>query len=163
MAVKAFRNEYRFLSNFAPAEVEYNGIIFPSVENAYVAAKTDDKDIQLSLVDMTAGGAKKFGREQCLIRPNFESEKVQIMQNLLEQKFKNEYYRYLLYSTEDTELIEGNTWHDNFWGSCTCDSCGDKGKNTLGKLLMIIRSQIKNDKFDVIKGMKQIESIENKD
>ena len=161
MVVKSFRSEYRFLSNFAPAEVVYNGIMFSSVENAYVAAKTDDKEVQLEVAKLTAGGAKKFGREKCLIRANFEAEKVEIMRNLLEQKFKNEYYRYLLYSTGDAELIEGNTWHDNFYGSCTCDFCEDKGQNVLGKLLMIIRSQIKDEKFDVIDGMKQIEKLEN--
>lgn len=161
MKVKSFRKEYRFLSNFAPAEVEYNGIKFPSVEHAYVAAKTDNEDIQLELLKLTASEAKKYGREKCLIRADFEKEKVDIMRNLLEQKFKNEYYRYLLYSTEDSELIEGNTWHDNYFGSCTCDYCEDKGQNVLGKLLMIIRSQIKENKFDVVSGMEQIEKIEN--
>jgi hypothetical protein len=40
----SFHNEYRFLSNFYPAEVSFEGLVFPTVEHAYVAAKTTDID-----------------------------------------------------------------------------------------------------------------------
>ena len=43
------------------------------------------------------------------------------------------------------ELIEGNTWSDNFWGDCHCPKCrGIKGENNLGKLLMKIREDYKS-------------------
>ena len=40
----------------------------------------------------------------------------------------------------DATLIEGNHWHDNRWGDCTCERCSAKeGQNWLGKILMEIR------------------------
>jgi predicted NAD-dependent protein-ADP-ribosyltransferase YbiA (DUF1768 family) len=38
--IDRFDGEFAFLSNFAPCEVEFEGIIFPTVENAFQAAKT---------------------------------------------------------------------------------------------------------------------------
>jgi predicted NAD-dependent protein-ADP-ribosyltransferase YbiA (DUF1768 family) len=44
----------------------------------------------------------------------------------------------LLLATGDHELIEGNKWHDTFWG--VCDGIG---QNYLGKILMEIRTIFK--------------------
>ena len=45
-----------------------------------------------------------------------------------------------LVSTKDFELIEGNTWHDNYWGDCHCSRCKKIiGQNMLGTMLMEIR------------------------
>ena len=60
----------------------------------------------------------------------------------------------MLLSTGDVAIIEGNYWHDNFYGQCTCEKCAGKGKNKLGKLLMDIRSELNGTKkpnlFDVL-------------
>ena len=40
--------------------------------------------------------------------------------------------------TGDQELIEGNYWHDTFWGICD-----NKGENNLGKILMRVRTELK--------------------
>jgi hypothetical protein len=53
-----------------------------------------------------------------------------------------------LLATGDATLIEGNYWHDNYWGVCTCENCvsnGIVGRNRLGTLLMKVREEIKND------------------
>jgi len=42
-----------------------------------------------------------------------------------------------LLSTGEVELIEGNYWHDRFWGVCQ-----GQGENHLGRLLMQIRSEL---------------------
>ena len=48
-----------------------------------------------------------------------------------------------LKATGDATLIEGNHWHDNRWGKCTCDKCQNKeGQNWLGKILMEIRETL---------------------
>jgi predicted NAD-dependent protein-ADP-ribosyltransferase YbiA (DUF1768 family) len=49
----------------------------------------------------------------------------------------------MLLSTGDMELTEGNWWHDNFYGSCSCVKCGGKGQNNLGKILMDVRLNLK--------------------
>ena len=47
-------------------------------------------------------------------------------------------------TTGDAELIEGNTWHDNYWGVCSCSKCNGRGKNRLGKLLMKVREELRH-------------------
>lgn len=42
-----------------------------------------------------------------------------------------------LKATGDAILIEGNYWHDTFWGVCE-----GKGKNYLGKIIMKIRAEL---------------------
>ena len=66
------------------------------------------------------------------------------MEDYLTCKFAIPELREKLLATKDAELIEGNWWHDNFWGNCLCSKCKDiQGKNMLGKLLMKEREQIK--------------------
>ena len=37
-------------------------------------------------------------------------------------------------------LIEGNNWHDNYWGKCYCAKCTKiDGQNKLGAILMKLR------------------------
>ena len=65
------------------------------------------------------------------------------MTDFLHQKFVIRYFQEKLLSTKDRELIEGNFWHDNFWGDCSCKKCQDiEGGNRLGKLLMEIREVV---------------------
>lgn len=67
------------------------------------------------------------------------------MRQLLELKFNQPEFREKLLLTQDEDLIEGNWWHDNIWGDCSCPKCKDiPGKNRLGILLMEIRSQLQN-------------------
>jgi hypothetical protein len=76
------------------------------------------------------------------LRPNWDIIKVPIMYNLLRQKFSKDPLKNLLKITSDAPIVEGNYWHDNFWGSCTCSKCNNSGRNVLGILLMKIRKQI---------------------
>ena len=45
--INRFDGEFAFLSNFWECEVEFDGIVFPSVEHAYQAAKTHEVREQL--------------------------------------------------------------------------------------------------------------------
>jgi len=49
--INTFRGKYRFLSNFYYAEVNYEGIRYPTVEHAYQAAKTLSTDIRGGKID----------------------------------------------------------------------------------------------------------------
>lgn len=81
------------------------------------------------------------------MRPHWHLMKPWIMMVLVQCKFfQNHALKNLLVNTGDAELIEGNSWHDNFWGSCTCEKCVSMNKfNALGKILMDVRLQIKNN------------------
>lgn len=132
-----FDGEYRFLSNFWPCEIVYEGITYPSTEHYYVAMKTTDPELrkQASLVS-TSGKVKKFGR-MLVLRPDWDDVKLQVMEYALRQKFSKPELRAMLIATGDAELIEGNWWKDVYWG--VCDGVG---QNHLGRLLMKIRKEI---------------------
>lgn len=143
--INNFINQYAFLSNFYPVPVTLYNKMFPSVEHAYQAAKTTDDTLQKMiriLPKNQAGKAKKLG-QKLELRPGWEKVKVSLMRNLLRKKFSVEELKSRLDATKPEELVEGNYWHDNFWGDCQCQRCIDiKGKNTLGKLLMEIRDGV---------------------
>lgn len=128
--ITSFKDEYRFLSNFWPATVLFENILYPTVEHAYVAAKTLDRTTRLGIAAIsTPGKVKRVGRSLEL-RPDWELVKLTVMEDLLELKFMHADLRRMLQATAPRELIEGNTWGDTFWG--VCDGVGE---NHLGKLL----------------------------
>lgn len=140
--IDRFSGRYEFLSNFSRSKVFYDGYSYPSVEHAFQAAKTTDIDIRERMrLLKTPGEAKRFGREVSL-RRDWEDIKVDVMGQLLQGKFSDFMLARRLVATENQELVEGNNWHDNFWGVCTCSRCGRRGENHLGVLLMIIRGNI---------------------
>jgi predicted NAD-dependent protein-ADP-ribosyltransferase YbiA (DUF1768 family) len=93
-----------------------------------------------------AGHAKKRGRTVTL-KPNWdETERFKAMRTTLGYKFTGiPYLAKHLVDTGDAYLVEGNTWHDQVWGDCTCGrpSCAVPGKNYLGKLLMELREDLR--------------------
>jgi len=135
--IESFKGKYVFLSNFYPCPIYLLDEWYPSVEHAYQAAKTlnplERKDIRTA---RTAAGAKKAGR-RITLRPDWDQVKLDIMRDLLTQKFTDPVLRAALKATEDTELVEGNWWGDRFWGVCK-----GVGENHLGHLLMDIRDKI---------------------
>lgn len=135
-----FRGDYRFLSNFYPCEVEYEGIVYPSVENAFQAAKTLNNAERLQFTNVKPGIAKRLGRKVAL-RHDWEKVKVDIMKELLRKKFSQEPLKSKLLETGDRELEEGNRWNDRFWGICPPGS--GMGKNILGRLIMEIRGELR--------------------
>lgn len=138
MKIDLFTDQYLFLSNFAPVKVEFENEIYRSVEHAYQAAKTMDKDARANIrSSRTAARAKSVGR-YVKLRPYWSDLRIGIMHGLLVKKFSQEPFRTMLKNTGDAELIEGNNWNDTFWGQCS-----GKGENNLGKLLMKIRRTLK--------------------
>ena len=140
--VVSFTGTYKFLSNFYPCQVKLDGVVYSSVEHAYQAAKTLDlgerKPFHAHPLP-TAGQSKKMGRK-LKMRPDWESVKLRVMEDLLKQKFKDSSLQFQLLETGDADLVEGNTWGDSFWG---VDS-RKGGQNHLGKLLMQIRDSYKS-------------------
>jgi len=136
--IDSFTEDYRFLSNFFPAEITYQGDVYSSVEHAYQAAKTDDFGSRAKIRNAkTAGIAKRLGRHASL-RCDWETIKLSVMHELVLQKFQDKVLRVELLATDDRQLIEGNYWNDRFWGICR-----GRGENHLGKILMKVREQLK--------------------
>jgi ribA/ribD-fused uncharacterized protein len=151
--ITSFRDANRFLSNFWPAVVYFKdnveGRWYPTVEHAYQAAKSLDKRDRKEIAEAPKpGDAKRLGN-QVGIRHDWETVKLQIMEELVRQKF----FKYpelgaRLLATGNEELIEGNTWGDKFWGCVSKTNTSGKkewvGQNHLGKILMKIRDDYKN-------------------
>ncbi|MEJ2069329.1 MAG: NADAR family protein [Syntrophobacterales bacterium] len=146
-AIDDFEGDYAFLSNFTPAPVILEGVRYPTVEHAYQAAKTLEPGNREKIRQAsTPGLAKKLGRK-LEKRPDWPDLKVDIMRDLVRQKFEEQSdLKKRLLATGEIELVEGNTWHDNFWGECRCARCAAlPGQNWLGRILMEVRSQLKED------------------
>lgn len=132
-----FRNEFFFLSNLYPCDLEIQGIHFSCAESAFQAMKcVHEKDI-LALSKMSGVDAKRYGRSVDL-RTDWNNLRVKAMRYVLNEKFKNPELKSKLLSTDDIELVEDNNWNDTFWGVCN-----GIGENQLGKLLMEIRNNLK--------------------
>jgi ribA/ribD-fused uncharacterized protein len=147
--ISGFFGQYRFLSNFWPAPVEWRGVEFPSVEVAYQAAKCADQKQMEDFVTLTASEAKKKGKS-VIIRPNWDTERVKVMWHLVMQKFsKHPDLRNKLIGTGKRYLAEANAWKDKFWGvyyhfnqtTRVWDCYG--GVNQLGTILMEVRDLIR--------------------
>lgn len=144
--IMEFDGKFAFLSNFYNSPIEFEGIKYPTVEHFFQAQKTLNIEERLAIASAaTPGQAKRMGRKVSL-RPDWESIKIDIMRIGLELKFKDTKLRMELLNTGSMPLIEGNHWHDNIWGKCSCDKCKNIiGKNILGKLLMDLRERIHSD------------------
>jgi ribA/ribD-fused uncharacterized protein len=134
--INSFSGEYRFLSNFWPVRVSYEEEEYPSVEHAYTAAKTLNKELRKEIQKVSSpGSAKKLGR-RLVLRSDWGDIKLSVMESLLQQKFSKDPLKKQLLNTKPLYLEEGNNWGDVFWGVCK-----GVGQNNLGKLLMKIRDR----------------------
>lgn len=149
MAINDFHGNYFFLSNFYECPFWYKGKRWKTVEHAFQAAKClDGADVDRVHAAETPGEAKRIGRKVTLI-PGWNYKRVLVMQDCLRMKFlQNDDLMQKLLATDNEELVEGNTWHDNDWGDCSCPKCVNvTGKNMLGKLLMEIRDNYRNGNY----------------
>jgi len=139
--INKFDGKYAFLSNFFP-----DSLPNLSVENRYQARKALFPAQQDAILAApTPALAKKMGRKVTM-RPDWEEVKREVMWELIWYKFQVPFLKELLIATAPNELIEGNYWHDNYWGACSCQKCINKEKqNHLGKLLMYRRELAKRN------------------
>lgn len=140
--IDSFSNEYFFLSNFYYQPFLYQDKIYPTVEHAFQAAKTNNTNWKERIRRANDPSiAKTLGRQAPMRQP-WDNEKVQVMRELIQIKFApGTPLATQLLSTGTAQLIEGNTWNDQFWGVCR-----GRGKNWLGKLLMEQRKSLNNRK-----------------
>lgn len=139
--IDKFKNQNFFLSNFYESPVKFEGLEYKSVEAAFQSAKTTRVEERMRFTYMDPSEAKQTGR-RIYLRKDWEKVKDNVMYECLKDKFSNPDLRAKLLATGDEELVEGNTWGDQYWGVCN-----GVGKNMLGKLLMKIRKEIKDGKI----------------
>lgn len=140
-----FQGKHAFMSNFYPSRILYDALEFATVEHAYQAQKTNNRNVQLEvLACKSPGEAKRMGNRLSL-RPDWEAIKREVMMTCLRLKFTDPRLALRLVSTGQANIIEGNTWHDNIWGQCVCSKCRHKiaGENLLGLMLMEVRAELR--------------------
>jgi predicted NAD-dependent protein-ADP-ribosyltransferase YbiA (DUF1768 family) len=159
--IYGFFGPHRFLSNYHLHSIEYEGIIYPSTENAYQASKTSENWTKLEIASLEPYKAKSKGRsiplredwldqlpsnEQIweevngIPQPLVAMVRDKIMYDLNVIKFSNPYLKNLLLLTGDKYLEETNWWRDDYWGVWE-----GNGLNKLGRILMKIRAEIKQN------------------
>ena len=155
--INSFQGSFRWLSNFWECIVFFGETQFNSVENAYVAAKLPEElsHLRLLVAKLSPGKAKKYGRgeinltdsDDCpygkiSMREDWNDElRLSVMRVLIHQKFHPELNPELvekLLQTKTAELIEGNNWHDTFFGVDQKEG----GQNHLGRIIMERRKEL---------------------
>lgn len=137
--IKNFVGNYDFLSNFYPAKIEYEGLIYLNAESAFQAQKEKTKELRKKYQNMNPIKAKETG-ESCDIRENWEEIQDDIMHKIIKAKFSQQaLLKQKLLATEDWYLECGNEYGDIYWG---VDH--GTGLNKLGKILMQVRSDFQS-------------------
>lgn len=144
--VEAFSGEFEFLSNFHVAPFSWQGRVAQSAEHHYNAAKTADSAEKSRVYEQaTPGRAKREGQKVTLIPGWDDHLKTDCMASIIEAKFApGTSLAQRLLHTGEALLIEGNVWHDRYWGQCTCEKHYHwPGGNMLGRLLMARRDELR--------------------
>ena len=136
--IDSFQGDFFFLSNFYEAPVRYDGIVYQNNEAAFQAQKCANPADRQRFAGLNPSEARNLGRAISL-RKDWEQVKMSVMSEIVRAKFEqNPDLAEKLLSTHDAYLEEGNTWGDKYWGVCD-----GEGNNTLGKLLMEFRDELK--------------------
>lgn len=138
--INEFKGDHFFLSNFYPSPIEWHDHTYPTMENFFQAMKTDDPAARDALSWCSPKVAKHIGRNLKL-REDWDRQRVIFMQSGISMKFQDSpELREKLKATGTEVLVEGNYWHDQYWGSCYCPRHkSTPGTNALGILLMAER------------------------
>lgn len=142
--IESFRGDWEVFSNFSL----YPVFGCDTVEHWFQSMKAlDMQERQRIRLASTPGEAKRLGRA-CECRPDWMRIRRRVMRMAIIEKFAP--------GTDAAEqldlsgnaiLIEGNTWHDNFWGDCRCGTrkaCNKEGANMLGGILMDQRKMLRS-------------------
>lgn len=152
MLIEQFIDEYRWLSNFELVDIEYENIVYPSVEHFYQAMKINTsqmidgkifktvKEAREYIASIKHPGIVKKLSKKFIIREDFDLMKKDIMYYALKIKYNYPLYKQLLLDTGDVYIQEGNNWNDVYWGVSLETGMG---KNILGKMIMNIRKELK--------------------
>lgn len=135
---------YGCFSNFSPHPIHLQGMNWQTVEHYYQAQKfvvtADAVLISVIYTAQTPADAAALGRDRTRqVRPDWEQVKTQVMREAVLKKFlAHTDIQAILISTGDQLIVE-NSQTDYYWG-CGSDRTGH---NHLGKVLMSVRQQIR--------------------
>ncbi len=137
--IDSFTGDNFFLSNFYNSQVKYNGVTYRTSEHAFQAEKTMDPASRRRIRKAEKPGlAKRLGK-LVPMRDDWENIKYNVMLEIVRAKFaQHPDLAQKLLATGSATLIEGNNWGDKIWGAVD-----GVGKNWLGKILMQVRDELR--------------------
>lgn len=153
--ILGFFDTHKFLSNYHPQPILYNGLLYKNNEAAYQAQKTHDPNKRLEFIYYSPEVARRKGREIKPLRedwlkpleaPDPEGLIVQIRDQIMYEINVKKYFRNIglgqaLLDTGDKYLEETNWWRDDYWGVFE-----GQGLNKLGRILMKVREELRKMK-----------------
>ena len=143
-AIGFFPREFFCLDNYSAFKIEYEGVVYGTVEEAYQAAAfkgvADDVAEQIRQAK-SPYDAKHISRANTdKKRPDWDTMKLVVMEELLREKVKQHpYVREMLIKSKDYPIVEDSP-KDTYWGL----GPNRDGANNMGKLWMKLRSEILN-------------------
>jgi ribA/ribD-fused uncharacterized protein len=139
--IGGFVGEYRWLSNFLPCRVEWEGRVYRSTEAAYQSGKYPAAERD-GFTMLDPDPAKKLSRTKSYDTAAWETRKERTMREVIWAKFsQNPELATKLLATGDKVLEETNWWGDEIWGVFK-----GKGQNLLGRVLMDTRARLAAEK-----------------
>lgn len=145
MAVQFYKEfgDLGYLANYSNHGFVVDGVFYKTVEHFYQASKFDDSELRQKIIDAeTPKEASNIGRDRNHKRiPNFKNQKLQKMYEGIYAKFsQNKDIRCKLIETRN-DIIEEMSVKESYWGV----GPNHDGENHVGKILMKVRSQLKED------------------
>ena len=136
--IAGFVGEYRWLSNYLPCPVTYEGRRYTSSEAAYHASKYPEAERD-EFTRLDPDPSKKLSRKKGVDQAWWDARKERVMREISWAKFsQNPELAAKLLATGDRVLEETNWWGDKYWGVVA-----GEGQNMLGKILMDVRAQLR--------------------
>jgi ribA/ribD-fused uncharacterized protein len=132
---------YGELSNFAAFPIVVDGVTWPTTEHYFQAAKFADESHREAIrLEKSPMIAARMGRDRGKsLRADWGTVKEDVMLKALRAKFsQHNDLATLLVQTGDRVLIE-HTANDSYWA----DGGDGSGRNRLGELLMVVRSELR--------------------
>lgn len=106
MLIKNFTGIHEFLSLDVPCDIEFNGMIFPTVRHAMIAAKTTDRSLHSLIVDSDLETAKVLEKEVFPHEVDADIYSDKLVRIILE-KYKNQnFYNQLLQLIDENDVID---------------------------------------------------------
>ncbi len=142
-AIGFFPREFYILDNYSACKIEYKGFVYATVEEAYQASSF--MEVAEDVVQQIQNAGSPFEAKQISLknknrkRPNWDSEKLVVMEELLRLKLEQHpYIKEVLLRTGDFTIVEDSP-KDTFWGW----GPNRDGENHMGKLWMKLRAELK--------------------
>ena len=141
MSIYFYDQWYDVLNNFSANAVEIDGVLYPTSEHAYQAAKCTDLDGKREII---AAKSPLLAKEvsnrkyKSAKDPDWNTKKLSVMESILRSKLEqHQEVRDALIKSGDEEIAEDSPV-DGFWGR----GRDGNGENQFGMLWMKIRSEL---------------------